>query len=99
MSDAPVISDGPPFYREHAPVGALDTETYLPASETTELGGWGEKGGGVGGGSQGEGPGLVGGGERGGGWGERSICDLKHLLSWEKTQRTVLLVPSHFFPR
>jgi hypothetical protein len=50
MSDAPVISDGPPFYREHAPVGALDTETYLPASETTELGGWGEKGGGVGGG-------------------------------------------------
>jgi hypothetical protein len=46
MSDAPVISDGPPFYREHAPVGALDTETYLPASETTELGGWGEKGGG-----------------------------------------------------
>jgi hypothetical protein len=49
MSDAPVISDGPPFYREHAPVGALDTETYLPASETTELGGWGEKGGGWGG--------------------------------------------------
>jgi hypothetical protein len=67
MSDAPVISDGPPFYREHAPVGALDTETYLPASETTELGGWGEKGGGGGGGSQGEGPGLVGGG--GEGWG------------------------------
>ena len=45
MSDAPVISDGPPFYREHAPVGALDTETYLPASETTELGGGGGKGG------------------------------------------------------
>jgi hypothetical protein len=49
MSDAPVISDGPPFYREHAPVGALDTETYLPASETTELGGWGERRGGWGG--------------------------------------------------
>jgi hypothetical protein len=97
MSDAPVISDGPPFYREHAPVGALDTETYLPASETTELGGWGEKG--EGGGISGRGARLGGGGERGGGWGERSICDLKHLLSWEKTQRTVLLVPSHFFPR
>ena len=67
MSDAPVISDGPPFYREHAPVGALDTETYLPASETTELGGGGGTGGG--GGSQGEGPGLVGG--RGGGRGEK----------------------------
>jgi hypothetical protein len=74
MSDAPVISDGPPFYREHAPVGALDTETYLPASETTELGGWGEKGGGWGGGSQGEGPGLVGGGGEGGGLGRE-----KHL--------------------
>jgi hypothetical protein len=67
MSDAPVISDGPPFYREHAPVGALDTETYLPASETTELGGWGEKGGGGGGGISGRGARLGGGG--GEGWG------------------------------
>ena len=98
MSDAPVISDGPPFYREHAPVGALDTETYLPASETTELGGWGEKGGGVGGGISGRGA-RLGGGERGGGLGRERICDLKHLHSWEKTQRTVLLVPTHFFPR
>jgi hypothetical protein len=67
MSDAPVISDGPPFYREHAPVGALDTETYLPASETTELGGWGEKGGGI----SGRGARLGGGGGRGGGVGAR----------------------------
>jgi hypothetical protein len=67
MSDAPVISDGPPFYREHAPVGALDTETYLPASETTELGGWGEKGGGGGGGDLRErGQAWWGGGEGGG---------------------------------
>ena len=33
----PVISDGSPFYREHAPVGALETETFS-ASGTTELG-------------------------------------------------------------
>ena len=66
MSVAPVISDGPPFYREHAPVGALDTETYLPASETTELGGvGGKKGGGI----SGRGARLGGGG--GGGVGAR----------------------------
>ena len=96
MSDAPVISDGPPFYREHAPVGALDTETYLPASETTELGGGGER---ERGGVSRRGARLGVGGGGGGGWGEKSICDLKHLLSWEKTQRTVLLVPPHFFPK
>jgi hypothetical protein len=74
MSDAPVISDGPPFYREHAPVGALDTETYLPASETTELGGWGEKGGGGGGGDLRERGQAWWGGGRGGGLGRE-----KHL--------------------
>ena len=65
-----------------------------PPLKQRSLGGVGEKGGG---GPQGEGPGSVG-GRGGGGWGEKSICDLKHLLSWEKTQRTVLLVPPHFFP-
>ena len=36
----PVISDGPPFYREHAPVGALETETSPPL-EQRSLGGGG----------------------------------------------------------
>ena len=72
MSDAPVISDGPPFYREHAPVGALDTETYLPASETTELGGVGERKGG--GDLRERGQAWWGGGKRGGGLGRE-----KHL--------------------
>ena len=58
----PVISDGPPFYREHAPVGALETETSPPL-EQRSLGG--------GGGFQGEGPGLVGGREGGGRFGAR----------------------------
>ena len=92
MSEAPGISDRSPFYREHAPVGALDTETCPPLKQRS-LGG-GKKGGGD----------LK---ERGQAWwggeGEvgarKGICDLKHLLSWEKTQRTVHLVPPHFFPR
>jgi hypothetical protein len=99
MSDAPVISDGPPFYREHAPVGALDTETYLPASETTELGGWGEKGGGVGGGISGRGARLGGGGGReGGGWGEKSICDLKRPPLLGKNSTDCSLGPNTFLP-
>ena len=98
MSEAPGISDRSPFYREHAPVGALDTETYLPASETTELGGgWGEKGGGVV--LRERGQAWWGGGGEGGRGREKGMCDLKYPLSWEKTQRTVHLVPSHFFPR
>ena len=56
------ISDRSPFYREHAPVGALDTETCPPLKQRS-LGGGGE--------SQGEGPGLVGGGRGGGSLGEK----------------------------
>ena len=70
----PDISDRSPFYREHAPVGALDTER--PA-RLWNNGAW-------------EGGGKLG--------REKGMCDLKYPLSWEKTQRTVHLVPTHFFP-
>jgi uncharacterized membrane protein YgcG len=87
----PVISDGPPFYREHAPVGALETETSPPLEQRS-----------LGGGFQGEGPGLVGGGRGGGGggWGEKSICGLKTppLLGKNSTGRYTWSHP-HFFPR
>jgi hypothetical protein len=46
MSEAPGISDRSPFYREHAPVGALDTETCPPLKQRS-LGGGGGKGGGL----------------------------------------------------
>ena len=50
----PGISDGSPFYREHAPVGALDTETSPPLEQRSLGGGvkergqawWGGEGGG-----------------------------------------------------
>ena len=50
----PVISDGSPFYREHAPVGALETETSPPLEQQSLGGGGGDSrrgarlGGGVG---------------------------------------------------
>jgi hypothetical protein len=58
----PGISDGPPFYREHAPVGALDTETSPPLGQRSLGGG--------GGGFKARGPAWGGGG--GGGWGAGS---------------------------
>ena len=70
MSVAPGISDGSPFYREHAPVGALDTETSPPLKQRS-------LGGGGGGGVSRRGARLGGGGGEGGDWGEKSICDLK----------------------
>ena len=85
----PGISDGSPFYREHAPVGALDTETSPPLGQRS-LGG--------GGGPKERGQAWWGGGE-GGGWGEKSICDLKTPPLLGKIQRIVHLVPPHFFPR
>ena len=88
MSVAPGISDGSPFYREHAPVGALETETSPPL-EQRSLGGGGGRG-------------VSRRGTRlgGGGGGEKSICGLKHLLSWEKIQRAVYTWSHpHFIPR
>ena len=42
MPEAPVISDGPPFYRENAPVGALEPEMTPPLEQRSfgEGGGW-----------------------------------------------------------
>ena len=87
MSEAPGISDRSPFYREHAPVGALDTETCPPLKQRS-LGGGGGKGG-----SQGEGPGLV-----GGGWGEKSICDLKTPPLLGKNSTDCSLGPTTLLP-
>ncbi len=39
MPDAPVISDGPPFYRENAPVGALEPEMTPPLEQRSLEGG------------------------------------------------------------
>ena len=95
----PDISDRSPFYREHAPVGALDTER--PA-RLWNNGAWEGGGGGgekEGGGNLKERGQAWWGGEGGGKLGrEKGMCDLKYPLSWEKTQRTVHLVPTHFFP-
>ena len=81
----PVISDGPPFYGEHLPVGALETETSPPL-EQRSLGGGGfpRRGTRLG----------------GGGGGEKSICGLKTppLLGKNSTGRYTWSHP-HFFPR
>jgi hypothetical protein len=47
MSEAPGISGKSPFYREHAPVGALDTETCPPLKQRSlgRGGGGGKRGG------------------------------------------------------
>ncbi|MFN9906166.1 MAG: hypothetical protein ACK56F_08595 [bacterium] len=39
----PVISEGSPFYGEHAPVGALETETSPPLGQRSFRGGGGSK--------------------------------------------------------
>ena len=88
MSVAPGISDRSPFYREHAPVGALDTETSPPL-EQRSLGG---------GGFQGEGPSLVGGRE-GGGVGREKHLWLENTSSpGKKVNGPLHLVPPTFLP-
>ena len=88
MPVAPGISDGPPFYREHAPVGALETETSPPL-EQRGLGG---------GGLQGEGLGLVG-GEGGGGLGREKHLWLENTSSpGKKFNGPLHLVPPTFLP-
>ena len=66
MPASPVTSDGPPFYRENAPVGAWEPEMAPPLEQRS----FGEVGGG--GGCQGEERGLA--GEGGGGGGREKAC-------------------------
>ena len=84
----PDISDRSPFYREHAPVGALDTETSPPLKQRS-LGG---------GGSQGEGQGLVGGGEKGGLGREKHLWLENTSSPGKEFNGPLHLVPPTFLP-
>ena len=90
----PVISDGPPFYRENAPVGALKSEMSPP------LGQWSFGWGGGGGVTKGRNEAWRGGGVGGGGWGGKSMCGLKTppLLGKNSQSRYTWSCP-RFFPR
>jgi hypothetical protein len=85
MPEAPVRSDGPPFYRENAPVGALEPE-MTPPLEQRSL----EEGGG--GGLPRSGAGLGGGG---GGLGGETHVLLETPPLWEKIHRAVTFDPTH----
>ncbi len=89
MPVAPVRSDGPPFYRENAPAGALKPEMTPPLEQRSF-----EEG--EGGGLPRRGVRLGGGG--GGGWAGKRMCGLKHLLSGKKFTGPLHLILPTFLP-
>ena len=86
MPGTAVISDRSPFYRENAPVGALEPE-MTPPLEQRSL----EEGGG--GGLPRRGVRLGGGG--GGGLGGKTHVLLETPPLWEKIHRAVTFDPTH----
>jgi hypothetical protein len=89
MPADPVISDGPPFYRENAPVGALGPEMTPPLEQRS----FGDGGGG---GLPRRGAGLDGGG---GGAGRENACVAWNTSSLGKnSQGRYIWSHPHFFP-